>query len=67
MESLTKETYGSHHADMEKVDREEAAEVEVVVIENHGTEIDARDMKRMGKTQSFQRNFAFYSTLGFSM
>lgn len=42
-------------------------EVGVVVIEKHGTEIDARDMKRMGKRQSFQRNFAFCSTLGFSV
>ncbi|KAL8849400.1 MAG: hypothetical protein Q9221_005638 [Calogaya cf. arnoldii] len=67
MESLTKETYGSRHQDMEKADREKAAEVEAVVMEKYGTEIDARDMKRMGKTQSFQRNFAFYSTFGFSM
>lgn len=67
MESVTKETYGSHHPDMEKADMENVPEVEVVVIEKHGTEIDARDMKRMGKTQSFQRNFAFCSTLGFAM
>ncbi|KAI4246388.1 MAG: hypothetical protein L6R42_009932 [Xanthoria sp. 1 TBL-2021] len=46
---------------------ENVPEVQVVVTEKHGTEIDARDMKRMGKTQSFQRNFAFCSTLGFSM
>lgn len=67
MESVTKETYGSHHPDMETADMENVPEVQVVVTEKHGTEIDARDMKRMGKTQSFQRNFAFCSTLGFSM
>ncbi|KAL9593955.1 MAG: hypothetical protein Q9219_007293 [cf. Caloplaca sp. 3 TL-2023] len=46
---------------------EKTCEVDVLVLEKHGTEIDAYDMKRMGKAQSFQRNFATYSTLGFSM
>ncbi|KAL8725582.1 MAG: hypothetical protein Q9181_006364 [Wetmoreana brouardii] len=50
------------NADMEK-----AHDIEHVVVEKHGTQLDVRDMKRMGKAQSFQRNFAFYSTLGFSM
>lgn len=53
MESVTKETYGSHHPDAEKANMEHLTHVDVVVMEKHGTEIDARDMKRMGKTQSF--------------
>ncbi|KAL8978516.1 MAG: hypothetical protein Q9205_005912 [Flavoplaca limonia] len=67
MEPLTKETSTSNHRETENVEMEKAAEVEVTVIGKHGTESDARDMRRMGKPQSFQRNFAFYSTFGFSM
>ncbi|KAL9024284.1 MAG: hypothetical protein Q9180_007947, partial [Flavoplaca navasiana] len=67
MESLPKETSASKYRDAEYADMEKAAEVEVIVIGKHGTESDARDMRRMGKPQSFQRNFAFYSTFGFSM
>ncbi|KAL8698287.1 MAG: hypothetical protein Q9201_006657 [Fulgogasparrea decipioides] len=57
------ETYTSHHYP----DTEKAPDIGYAVVEKHGTELDVRDMKRMGKTQSFQRNFAFLSTLGFSM
>lgn len=54
-----------------------------LVVEKHGTERDAYDMARMGKVQMlrvrpcptesklllnrFQRNFGYYSILGFSM
>ncbi|KAI4270732.1 MAG: hypothetical protein LQ337_006496 [Flavoplaca oasis] len=67
MESLTKETSASEHRETENADMGKAAQVEVMVIGKHGTESDARDMRRMGKPQSLQRNFAFYSTFGFSM
>lgn len=62
MEKGTEADMKGSHPDMEK-----ASEIDVVVIEKNGTESDAHDMKRMGKPQSFQRNFAFYSTFGFAM
>ncbi|KAL8682932.1 MAG: hypothetical protein Q9186_001095 [Xanthomendoza sp. 1 TL-2023] len=39
----------------------------VHIVEKHGTELDVHDMERMGKSQQFKRNFAFFSTLGFAM
>ncbi|KAI4239889.1 MAG: hypothetical protein L6R40_005441 [Gallowayella cf. fulva] len=54
--------FSSHHSDVE----EKAQEI-VHVVEKNGTKLDVQDMERMGKSQQFKRNFAFFSTLGFAM
>lgn len=36
-------------------------------VQNEGTELDKKDMWRMGKKQQLRRNFRFFSIFGFVM